>query len=302
MRDNSVQTTGTIPENPKIKVHLRGLGVVCFDNNDNRSETGFLDIPGHPTKFLIRDTDGNTIESGIFDGKKLKIVSEGKSSVEVYKNGENDVKNFDKLLDLSEIYGEINLNAGAKFSSKIYIQDAVFFADPECPPSKVFSYEASDNQERPTSQEISLSRALFAYTKSDQVSLYLDDKNIKLDNDKSYSICIWSQCPLTEENEESDFQHYYDILQNQTKPQQNLKYVSGGNTWVSSLCNAEKKFKKLAGKVEKLITAASSDKEQMDVNEIKRITFDMQHLADILCVPEPCLLVTFANKSRSIPE
>jgi len=296
MNDTFPIRTNTFPENPKVKICLRGLGVLCFSKDNNRAEIGYVDITKHDAKICMSDSKGNYLihPSTSLRGSRLEITTPDKGMGKCYFKGQEN-ENFDSMLDLSEVYGEeAEFNGDDRFQSKIFIDDAVFFTVPE----SIISVEPV-NVDDHTSRlpRKTAGTGLWAYTGGENVAVSFNGKNIPLEAGETYEIRIWSNCPG---DGESDFKYYYDILKNAGPIRYNLEEPGSGNgVWFtgSELLEFESITKKLNEffAMKKMVTISEDFSTQ-------EISGKLKYLTDILCVPKPCLFVTFADRSRNLPE
>lgn len=299
MIDFIVPTTNEIPDNPRVRIFFRGLGAVCFNEDAKRAEIGYIAAPDHAPYILIMSSKGDIIKDESMAGKNLVIDAfDGNTTEAFYQT--HDPRNLDLLLDLSEFYGESNIDPNASFQSKIYIEDAVFYTDPQCPLIKVEPFNDADANETYDIKRIS--SAAYAAVKSNTISIKYGSEEILLDDELTYNIFIRSNCPHPEL---SDFKYYYDIIQNGGAIRYNLKTVDE-NFWLTDL---ERAYLKDLGTLlddpdlTEDLDAAIVRQEYVDINPDISYARDAQlkYLEDILCFPGPCLLVTFGHKTRSLP-
>lgn len=285
--------TDEIPQNPKIKIHLRGLGVLCFSEENNRAEIGYLDVDQvHDAEYGMMDSKKNVIiPYGSMRGKTLEILTPEKGMGKCFYK-QDDSRNFNIMLDLSELYGEAaEFRENARFQSRIFINDAIFFTDPDS-----ITTVAPFDQDSPTIQKrpMEIGEGLFAYITDENVKVMLDGKEISLKADESYTISVLSQCrhPV-----EGDFKHFFEILQNAGNVQYNLKHPEGANIWFTDF--EKEQFSELDDQFNNLFVSNSLNEEEIG-NGKMAIFSKLRHLRALFCSPEPCLKVTFANRPRSL--
>lgn len=291
-------TTSEIPENPKITLNLRGLGVLCFSEENNRAEIGYLDVPEmHDVQFGMVDSDDKAIiPFQSMRGQTLEIVTDGKGMGKVFnQSGSN--KNFDLMLDLSEIYGdEAELKTDAVYQSRVHIDDAVFFTDPGNINKVVpFRMDSPNIKKRP----MDIGEWLVAHTTRDDVRVFLDGEEKLLEGGKNYTISILSGCrqvtaaaPI-----ESDFKFFFGILDNAGDVQFNLERaeeakMSFTNLEKRNIFNVEEQFKRLF--IENGGNGDATEGEKRD------IFGKLQFFSAMFCPPQPCVKVTFANRPRNL--
>ncbi|MBS1794374.1 MAG: hypothetical protein JSS81_11000 [Acidobacteria bacterium] len=284
--------TDTIPENPKLKIRLSGLGVLCFSEEHNRAESGYLDLEDHDAMFIMtRDSDTRTvIKYASMRGLTVEVATPEKGLGKCfYRDG--SPMNFENMLDLAKIYPNASgFDPAAKFQARIFIDDAVYFTD-AATIKKVIPFD----QNKPTVKfnPRTIGQALFAYVENREVTVAINGETIPLESGETYTMHIQSNC---REVKESDFKHYFDILKNPGDLRINLDFPEGHSP--TSLVYEMRLFDALQEQFKSLLLKGEEDDKQRAIADFQgRLSF----LQDIRCVPKPCLKVVYADEPRSLP-
>lgn len=294
MIDFIVPTTDQIPADPRVQIHFRGLGAICFNEDYKRAEIGYVSVPDHAPQIVIMDSNSTIIKAESMAGKNLIIDSIVVGQTEAFYQS-HDPRNLDLLIDLSEFYGEDDIMTNAAFHSKISIEDAVFYTDPQDPLTNVIPFNDADVNETYDRKRVATSA--YAAVKSDKVSIDYGGEEIPVVEGVNYIILITSHCPLPES---SDFKYYYDIIQNGGAIRYNLK-TADANFWLTDI---ELDYLTNLG----TLLDDPDLKEDLDAAIVRQNyqgsdperDAKLNYLDAVLCYPGPCLLVTFGHQSRSL--
>lgn len=294
MNEQFLPTTDQFPNDPLVKIYTGALGILCFNEEDERAEIGYLDI--HDLFISIFDSHNSPVippRSSMKD-KNLEITSGQTGIGEIFERP-NAPENFNLMFELAELYGPGAdfANEPDNFQSKLFINDAVFSTHPD---SLVDAIPFEQNRPSSTKPVRKTGRILVISTKNRNLSVKFGEEDIPLSPKDSYKILIQNgNCRSLD----GDFKFYFDVLKNAGAIRYNLKFVSGGR--FSPFTESEQQeIARLSNQ------AMSSSKTQMEPNEIheerNELARQLSTLASVFrCPPAACQKVVFANRARAIP-
>lgn len=291
MTDTFPPKTDIFPDEPILTLYIDGLALLCFNQKKKRAEIGFMTLKNHDVFLSLYDSKGKEI----IHRRKIKtglnrMTSEDAGTVELFKKG-SDPRNFEHMYELSDLYTEqLELKPKLKYKTKFYIENAVFFTDPDSH-EEVIAYEVKTGKEvstRKTGQVLGIA------SNSNKPVLSIGSEKIKLKKGERYN-AILATGPCLALSNDSDFKYFYTLLKNAGgKPQYNLKYKYDDFVWFSPFerLAMEKFTSDLAGYVKSTKSRKSGSRKQM----LERL----DGLKEKFCDPAPCSLATIGKKPSEL--
>lgn len=288
--NNFPPTTEDIPVNPKIKICLSGLGILVI-NGHGVAESGYLTLPSHATMISIwRNDCERVITNEVMGNNILEILSPNQGNCVCFLK-ENDPRNYTHMIDLNEIYPGSNLDTSKSFQSKLFINDAVFFTEPDS------RFDVEKYVEGTPGSEVDMpliGSGLWGYSRNENATFTFKGQTYGTEPGETFTIRILSSCNA---DNADDFKYYYEYLTGAGSDKFNLRRKGTSNSWK---IDCEKRVKEeLQEQINEFLSDDSGKRfSKPNMDDIKN---DLDWLNDIKCAPEPCLKVTFLDKPRSLP-
>ena len=289
--------TDQLPEDPMIRIHIDALGVLCFNEEDNRAEIGFLKVREHILLISMWDSKCNQIiESGtVLEARTLKLTSSvAKEIVECYQK-DNARENFSHIFDLTRLYkDQADFKDGLDFLATFYIQNAVLSTHPESL-FRAVPFEHGNSTNR--LEDLNVGQTLSIFTKNRNAEFYIGADRIELDPNESYTVVIRNGGCRVINTEDSDFQYFYDLFREPGSIRYNLKSLETDTGWIAD-CEI-KEFEELG----KQLSQYFSMKMKLTITESERsqLRSRLEYLLETLCPPVACLLATLPKVPRKLP-
>ena len=261
-------------------------------NPSGRAQIGYLNVSSHPTMISIWKNDCEIVLANETMGSNiLEILSPTEDKCECFSVA-NDPRDYTHMIDLSEIYPGSDLDTSKTFQSRININDSVFFTEP----GSRFDVEqyVESGTPAPLKDITGIGSGLWAYSKNENATFTFKGQTYPSAPNERYTIRILSSCNA---NNADDFKYYFDYLTGAGASKFNLRRKGTYNSWKIDCENRVKE--ELQEQIDQFLSDDSGKRfSEPKIDEIKN---RIDWINDIKCAPEPCLMVTYLDKERSLP-
>jgi hypothetical protein len=178
---NVFPPTANKPSSPQLTIYIHAPGVICFNDQEDLAEAGFMNLMDHTHFFALFEGD-RRIASGTINGTEASIGSGG--SIEFLDKGTNE--DFEKTFELTDLYGPniVLQQDPEKFAAKITFQNVVF-ATAANSIVNATPYLLGAGTEM---QSLDVGRAVMILSKTPTTQLQLGGQEITLDPAKRYEL------------------------------------------------------------------------------------------------------------------
>jgi hypothetical protein len=208
------------PGDPHLTIYIHAPGVICFNAEDNRAESGFLNLCGHDYFISIYDKSDGSNPGGIHRTPitwNLTTIGSG-GTIEFLNDNTN--ADFRHIFELTELYGpDIVLQDPELWGPKFFFQDMVFATAPD---SLVNAAPEPVDPNASSKPAMPVGRVVMLLSNSTILSLQLGNLHIGLDANKRYEMVIRSGPCFSLDG---DFKRIYDGLGKTTEEKHNLRYI-----------------------------------------------------------------------------
>lgn len=237
------------PSDPTVSVFIDGLGLLCFNDNPNCAEVGFINADGHPLAIYICDSERNVIES--FPSDKIPTLEGAEITINAAEVGEsrcyqhpeskeNDDEDFRWMVDIDNIYKnrvEFSDKAADNIRAKLYINNGIFYTKVKSRNDAVLK-DAFTFEDKMTLGRIG--KIVGADISSNEVEIKIKPKQgdeqtvtLKRNGSSAYYVDIRYNCQIPKRTDgRSDFYEIYKIINPpKDKPRYSLEYKGVEEQW-----------------------------------------------------------------------